>query len=472
MAGETVAVVGLGANNQPLVPYLSRRGYRLVVADRKPPDAVQATLATLEGHEAVEAVYAGPDYLERLSERTDLAAVYLTPGMVKTQPPILKLKAGGTRITCETDLVLASCPLPVVGITGSAGKSTTTTLVGLALKASGVPTWMGGNLGRSLLWDWEAMAASGHGVAVLELSSFQLELVEHSPWGAVFLNLTPNHLDVHESFEAYGMAKSRILAYQGRRDWAVLPARDPVVEQYAGVGQGRRYRVDLEGPVEAGMWSDGEWLWWQPAGQAAQPVVAVSAIRLIGRHNLANVAYAAAAALLAGGRREAVAQVAREFGGLPHRLETVATVKGVTFINDSIATTPERTAAALGAVTAPAILIAGGYDKHLDYTPLAEAVAKSTVRAVVLIGATREKIATVLDPLGVQVFRAESLEGAAALAAAEARAGEVVLLSPASASYDMFRDFQERGERFRRWVQDYKARVGEGRGADGLGGTP
>jgi UDP-N-acetylmuramoylalanine--D-glutamate ligase len=464
MAAETVAVVGVGVNNQPLIPYLIRRGVRVVVADQKPIEALGPVLAAVPEGARIAAVYAGPDYLERLSRREDLAAVYLTPGMVKRAPPLERLQARGVRLTCETDLFLATCPLPVVGITGSAGKSTTTTLIGLALERSGIKTWVGGNIGRSLLWEIEVMAAERAGIAVMELSSFQLELVQHSPQGAVWLNLRPNHLDIHGSFEAYGRAKARILAYQSASDWCVLPADDPAMAPFTGVGSARRHWISLAGAVERGAYlADGR-IWWKGPEAAAVPVVAADQVRLPGRHNLYNLLAVTAAVALSGGSLDAVAEVARTFVGLPHHLEQVGVGAGITFINDSIATTPDRTAAALAALQGPLVLIAGGYDKHLAYEPLAEAVASSSVRVVVALGQTREKIARAVRQLTtVPVVEVDGFEAALEQAVALARPGDTVLLSPAAASYDMFPDYRHRGERFRQWVEDYlRRRVQEG----------
>lgn len=449
MAGPAkTAVVGLGINNRPLIPYLLEKGEAVVVADRQEPDQM---ISRLGADEARVEILGGPDYLARLAARDDVATVYVTPGMRKSGPEFDRLRAKGVRVTCETDLFLRICPAPVIGITGSAGKTTTTSLVGQALQLDGRrPVFVGGNIGRPLLPEIGRMTKDSW--VVLELSSFQLELVEKSPQGAAILNLSENHLDIHGSMAAYAEAKRKILAFQEEKDWAVLPAADDVVRALAKGHRGRQVFFGPDQELEQGAYSHGGYIWWRD-GQSPRSVLAVDQLRIPGRHNLANALAATAIVAMAGGDLEALSQALARFTGVPHRLERVREVGGVVYVNDSIATTPERTRAALAAVSGPIVLIAGGYDKHLDYTPLGRAIASSTVRVVIALGQTREKIfRAVKEEAKVPVYLADSFDEAVALAAGEARAGETVLLSPAAASYDMFRNFEERGQRFRELV--------------------
>ena len=449
---RSVAVVGLGINNRPLVPYWLERGAFVIAADRRPVTEIEAELAPWKGPRLK--IVAGADYLSQLSECTEIEAAYLTPGMVKDSPELKRLAAKGVRLTSETDLFLSRCPVPVLGITGSAGKTTTTTLIGQALARSGVDVAVGGNIGRPLLPELDTFRPPMW--VVMELSSFQLDLVEHSPHGAVWLNLRPNHLDIHGTMEAYARAKRHILEFQNQeRDWAVVPWNDPRVLSVAGQLGGRRYYVRLDGPVPLGAYLDGGHLWWRPeTTHPAERVVAAEAVRLRGTHNLFNLLAATAAVLMAGGSLEAVREIAQTFRGVPHRLESVRELAGVTYINDSIATAPDRTLAALKAVEGPIVLIAGGYDKHLDYGEFGEMVATSRVRSVVLIGQTAEKIESALRTAkaACSVYRAADLEEAVRTAREWAQPGDTVLLSPASASYDMFTNFEERGQRFREIV--------------------
>ncbi len=447
----TVAVVGCGVNNRPLVPYFLSRGRRVVVADRRSPGALQAELAAWRGKRLT--VIAGLDYLDRLLEQTDLHAAYLTPGMVKDQPQLRQMAARGVLLTCESDLFLSQSS-SVLGVTGSAGKTTTTTLIGEILRVSGVPAVVGGNIGRSLLPELDRWSESAW--AVMELSSFQLDLVRHSPRGAVWLNLSPNHLDIHGSYAAYAAAKRHIIEFQDPlRDFAVMPADSEAVSQTAGGLGGRRYHFSLDHPVAAGAYVASGQVWWQATEGAPVPVMDVAEVALPGRHNLQNLLAATAASLLLGAEPGAVAAVARTFAGVPHRLERVVEVEGVTFVNDSIATAPDRTAAALDATAGPVVLIAGGYDKQLDYTDLGRKIASAPVRAVVLMGQTADKISRAMRMAEApcDVVSAANFEQAVELAYRAARPGDTVLLSPASASYDMFTNFEERGRRFREIVR-------------------
>jgi len=451
---QSVAVVGLGVNNRPLVPYWLGRGASVVVADRRSSEALSDDLRPwLDGSHLT--IYGGGDYLDQLVRDPTIQVAYLTPGMVKDLPQIRALAERGIALSSETDLFLAESPAPVLGITGSAGKTTTTTLIGHALAASGVDVVVGGNIGRSLLPELGGLKPSMW--AVMELSSFQLDLVERSPHGAVWLNLAPNHLDIHGSMEAYTKAKRHIIEFQSRDDWAVLPWDDGAVLTPAENFGGQRYYVSLDQPVPVGAFLAEGSLWWRPErGMAAQAVVSASRVLLPGRHNLFNVLAATAAVMLAGGHREAMAEVVQTFRGVAHRLETVRRVDDVVYINDSIATAPDRTFAALAALKGPIVLIAGGYDKHLDYREFGQRVVSAPVRSVILLGQTADKIAMALTEAGADlpIRRAESLEAAVDQARAEAEAGDTVLLSPASASYDMFSNFEERGQRFREIVDN------------------
>lgn len=441
------AVIGLGVNNQPLVPFLVNQGLTVMVADQKPEPEVRAVLAELGLAGRVEVV-AGPGYLAQVAARSDLATVYLTPGMPKSGPEIGHMRARGIRVTCETDLFLATCPAPVIAITGSAGKTTTTTLVAQALRRDGSrPVFAGGNIGNPLLPELSRITPDSW--VVMELSSFQLELVERSPHGACLLNLSPNHLDVHGSMAEYAHAKQRILAYQHPADWAVLPYADAAVEPLWQSHAGRRVFFDLEGRIAHGAYlADGR-LWWR-GDDGGRAVVKTDAIRLPGAHNLANSLAAIAVVASCGGDLDAMREVLETFRGVPHRLERVCERAGVVYINDSIATTPERTVAALAALPGPIVLIAGGYDKHLDYDLLGRTVASCSVRAVVAIGQTREKIAVAVRAYSsVPVVLVDSFAAAVETARRTAVPGDTVLLSPAAASYDMFRNYEHRGEVFR-----------------------
>ncbi|MCL5971673.1 MAG: UDP-N-acetylmuramoyl-L-alanine--D-glutamate ligase [Firmicutes bacterium] len=447
-----VGIIGLGVNNQPLVRFFLDRGIAVAVADRRPRNAIEETLSRLGVESDQVHIAAGEEYLQNLS-RWPLKEVYVTPGMKKNVPEIHVLASRGTRITCETNLFLELCPAPVIGITGSAGKTTTTTLLGMGLKQDGRhPVHVGGNIGTSLLPRLPQIRPSDW--VVMELSSFQLELVTRSPHGAAILNLSPNHLDIHGDFSAYRAAKAHIWDFQSDDDWALIPADDAGL---ASLFRGHRaaptwFSLQTVPPHGSGL--DHGWLVWQAEGQRV-PIIARDRLKMPGEHNVANALAAIALHMMAGGHPDAISEVLGIFDGVPHRLEKVREHDSIIYINDSIATAPDRTMAALNAIRQPIILIAGGYDKHLEYETLGQAIAQSTVRAVIVLGQTGEKIAHAVQQSGRQIPVQQVADLATAVIAARkaARPGDVVLLSPASASYDMFLNFEERGQRFRELVQ-------------------
>lgn len=450
--GRRVAVVGLGRENVPLARYLAARGARITGLDRRQPADLPPPARDLAALGVRLA--GGPGYLDVLSSE-DFDAVFLTPGMPKDGPEIQAARRRGALITSQTNLFLELCRAPVVGITGSSGKSTTTTLVGRMLMADGRrPVYVGGNIGRALIEQVDRIAPDSW--VVLELSSFQLELVERSPHVAVLLNLRPNHLDVHGSMAAYEAAKRRIFAYQrpDAGDVAVLGYDDPVVRAMAdsaparvaffgtdeGLGHGASLRDGWVGLADGPRW---------------RPVLPVAEVALPGPHNLLNVLAAVAAAAACGASTEAMRAGVAGFAGLDHRLQVVAEVDGRRFVNDSIATAPDRAAAALESFTGPVVWIAGGYDKGVSFDDLAEVALRRGLRAVVLTGAAAPRIHQALQEAARRlalplppVHHAAGFEEAVELAARSAQAGDTVLLSPACASYDAFRDFAERGRRF------------------------
>lgn len=445
------AVVGLGMNNQPLLPFLQSAGYEVAVADKKPAAELNAEIARMR-LPVRPTVYSGPGYLDELADKGHPDIVFLTPGMVKTGPAILRLRSRGARITCETDTFLQHCSAPVIGITGSAGKTTTTTLVGAALREDGRhQVFVGGNIGHSLLADLEQITEDSW--VVMELSSFQLELVDRSPQGAALLNLSPNHLDIHGTMEAYAQAKSRIFRYQTRDNWIVVPFGDPAVSDLLHGDPGRIIYFSIQDHRRPGAFVSGDWIMFRDGQGTVTRNVRVSAILLPGEHNLLNVLAAVAIVRMAGGSADAIASAVEKFHGVPHRLEKVREHDNILYINDSIATAPDRTMAALKAVSGPVVLIAGGYDKHLDYDGLGQAIAASAVHHVIALGQTQEKIAQAVARYStIAIIRAATFEGAVREAQSVARPGDTVLLSPASASYDMFENFEERGRRFREIV--------------------
>ncbi|HEX6971036.1 MAG TPA: UDP-N-acetylmuramoyl-L-alanine--D-glutamate ligase [Limnochordia bacterium] len=457
-----VAVVGLGLSNLAVARFWLRAGAQVTGCDQKRGDELGERLAPWRALGIP--LRLGPGYMDGLAS---FDAIALTPGMRKDHPEIAAARRAGVLITSEMALFLDACRARVVGVTGSRGKTTTTALLGEMASTTGRPVYVGGNIGRPLL---EVVAEiEADAVVVLEMSSFQLELLDRSPAVAVITNIAPDHLDHHGTMESYLAAKARIFAHQRPEDWLIHHGDDPLVRGLIERACAQRAEFSRLHRVAEGAYLEDGWI-HLAREDAGVPVGPVAGLRLVGAHNVENVLAACAAADKIGVTPSAMRQVCERFRGVPHRLEHVADIDGVAYYNDSIATTPSRTLAGIQAFDRPVVLIAGGYDKRLPFDELAEQLI-GRVHTVVLLGQTKEAIAQAIDRAAAlrdapppSVIRADSLEDAVAAAAAAARPGDVVLLSPACASYDLFRNYEERGERFRRLVTALRG-GGFGRGA-------
>ncbi len=453
-AGKKVAVVGLGVNNTPLVRFLVGQGAEVTVLDRKTPAELQEYLNQLAGLPVV--YHLGPDYLDYLQGQE---LVFLSPGVPQNLPALQKAKAEGTVFSSEMKLFFSVKNSPVIGITGTSGKTTTTALTGAMLR--GVkPLQVGGNIGRPPLSFLPELTPETW--VVLELSSFQLQNLGYSPEIAVMLNLTPNHLDVHSSWEEYVEAKTEIIRHQSPGNIAVFNWDNAVTRQLAEKAKGKVYyfsrRIE---PVRGAFVRNGSF-YLKLTPHTEEYLCRCSESRLPGTHNEENILAAALAARLAGVPPAAIVTAIREFEGVEHRLEFVRELEGVAYYNDSIATTPEQAIAGMLALPAPLLLIAGGYDKKLSFVEFAR-VAVRRCRVVILLGQTAGAIREALEKAGEEagllpeIYRVDNLEEAVVLARRKAVKGETVLLSPACASYDMFRNFEERGRLFKRLVLGFKA---------------
>ena len=429
LKGKKIAVLGYGISNRPLVKLLAEAGLDVTVRDK-------GALPEIPGVRSVS----GEGYLDALTEDV----VFRTPGL---HPDRIPLKEGAV-LTSEMEAFFALCPCPILAVTGSDGKTTTTTLISELLKASGKKVWLGGNIGHPLLSEVESIAAED--AAVLELSSFQLMTIHGRASTAVVTNVRPNHLDWHTGLEEYAEAKKHVFLGQQPGDLVVLNADDPGSLACREAAPGRVRLFSRRTPQPDGAWFDGETVYF-----LGKPLMKRSEIRLPGLHNVENLM----AALCAVGEQvgeEVCRKVASEFAGVEHRLEPVRTLNGVEFINDSIASSPSRTVAGLRALMDRSlVLIAGGYDKHIPYDELG-AVIKENVRVLVLCGATAPKIKAAVCAApgpGPEILEEGDFAAAVRTAAKAARPGEIVLLSPASASFDLFKNFEERGERFKELVR-------------------
>ncbi len=441
--GHRVGLVGWGVSHRALARHLARLGRALSVYDQRPLGALDGA-ARDELSQLGARYFGGPDYLAHVRDQD---TIFLTPGLVQPATEVAAWRAGGAQIRGEAEYALAQIKGPVLAITGSSGKSTTTSLTAHLLSAGGVPAVAAGNIGRPLI---ELVEQGDTRTVVAELSSFQLELFTGRVALGAVLNLRPNHLDHHQSLDAYREAKLNLIRRQRPDDRALLPAGEAELWRAAQAFAGQKVAIGDPHAAEGAFFDQGRFV-VRSAGRS-QVVARAADWHLPGAHNRQNALFALYLAVAGGAEAAALAQALSRFEALPHRLEEVAVVGGVRFVNDSIATTPDRTAAALGAMEEPVWLIAGGYDKHLDFAPLKD--APPPVGAF-CYGATGAQVAAVLKEAGVQAEVGDTLAWAFARAAAAARPGQTVLLSPASASYDQFRDFEERGQAFRGLVRHY-----------------
>lgn len=446
--GKKVAVLGFARQGQALARWLPTVGARVLVSDGKTTEQLSLNPNDYPG---AEFVLGG--HPESMLDGLDLLCI--SGGVPLTLPIVQAAMARGIPLSNDAQLFLERCPAKVIGITGSAGKTTTTTLTGEILRAAGFRTWVGGNIGDVLIEHLPEMRPEDQ--VVMELSSFQLELMTTSPPIAAVLNITPNHLDRHGTMEAYTEAKAHIIAHQAVSDLAVLGRDDAVARSLEARAPGEIAWFSARELVRSGAFLAGQRLMVVGASSPdGDPHVVCqrSDILLRGDHNVLNVLAACATAGAAGASLEAMQTAIRSFRGVAHRLELVRTLNGVTWVNDSIATAPERVMAALHSYDEPLVLLLGGRDKKLPWDEmLAQALRQA--RAIIAFGEARDLIAAAATRAGArdgEIRQAETLDQAVALAAGCAQPGDVVLLSPGATSYDAYRDFAERGEHFRQLV--------------------
>ena len=435
---KKIAVLGLGVSNRPLVRLLLEAGCAVTGCDRTPREKLEEEVLELERLGCTLSV--GDGYLDAVE--ADL--LFRTPGMHPGHPAIEALRQRGAKVTSEMEVFFEVCPCDIIAVTGSDGKTTTTTLVSEMLKAGGRKVWLGGNIGTPLLPLVRQMAPQD--LAVVELSSFQLMDMERSPGRALITNLSPNHLDVHKDMEEYVESKKNIYRFQDREGLLIVNADNAITAPLRGPGETRAFSRQGRAHVEIrdGVIFRGE-----------EAVLSVADILLPGVHNVEN--YMAAIALVEGlTSDEAIRTVAKNFGGVEHRIELVRVKDGVRFYNDSIASSPSRTIAGLRSFPEKVILIAGGYDKNIPYDVLGPEVCEH-VKQLFLCGATGPKIRAAVEAAEgekPEIFDCADLEAATRAAAAAAREGDVVIMSPASASFDAFKNFMVRGEFFKRIVKE------------------
>jgi UDP-N-acetylmuramoylalanine--D-glutamate ligase len=447
--GKRVLVVGLGRSGVASALFLRSRGARVTVSDAKSEDQLREQIPTLlDAGIAVETGAHG----ERTFRNQDLIVV--SPGVPVDAEPLVQARALGQPVIGEIELASQFLPGPIVAITGSNGKTTTTTLVGEIIAASGFKTLVGGNIGTAAIS--LAEKATPETAIVLEVSSFQLETIRtFRPKVAVVLNVTPDHLDRHRTFAAYVDAKARIFENQQGDDFAVLNADDRTCVELAGRTRAQVFWFSREREVESGAFvRDGQVVF--RCDGSAQTALAVSEIPLKGSHNLENVLAAVCAGTVMGCEAEKIRVAVVNFKAVEHRLEYVATVGGVEYYNDSKATNVDATIKALQSFPANIHLILGGKDKGSDYT-LLNNLLRERVKSVYSIGAAAEKIQSHIKGT-TQLVSSGTIEAAVKQASAAARPGDVVLLAPACASFDQFQSYEHRGRVFKELVGQLAAR--------------
>lgn len=440
--GRHALVLGYGRSGRAAAAFIQRQGGTVRVVDRADTPELRAELeragipARLGGY--------GPGDLNG----TDLLVV--SPGVAWDEPLVETARGRGIEVTSEIDLFFRNCPARIAGITGTNGKTTTTALTAEVLRAGGLNVMRGGNIGEPVLDRVDQLKPDDW--VVLELSSFQLESITKPRLHiGVELNVTPDHLDRHKSFERYVEIKARAVEFMQPDDSAVLNLDDPACAGMRSKTRGQVLGFGLHAPIERGVTVADGWITIARAGQTTR-IMATADVPLPGEHNLSNVMAAAAAGHAAGVANDAMADAVRRFKAVEHRLELIGSFRGARWYNDSKATNPDSTYKALAAFSEPIVLIAGGRNKGIDIQPLAEAIAKRAT-ALVAIGETGDELVRRTRDAGLtRVERAADLRDAVQKAATLARPGSVVLLSPAFTSFDMFRDYEDRGRRFKSTV--------------------
>ena len=446
---KTVAVIGIGVSNQPLIQLLLSRGIRVTACDKKNREALGIVAEQLEANGC--SLRLGEGYLDGLTEDV----IFRTPGMRPDLPQFTAAVKRGSILTSEMEVFFEVCPCPKIAVTGSDGKTTTTTIIAELLKRAGKTVHLGGNIGHPLLAETGKMRPED--IAVLELSSFQLMTMTHSPHIAVVTNLAPNHLDVHKNFREYIDAKENIFTHQSAEDIAVFNADNPYTLEEASRAVGRARLFSRQKELEDGVFLRGGAIIAKRDG-AERQVMTAADIKLPGVHNIEN--YMAAIAAVDGLVPDGIIRdFAREFGGVEHRIELIRTRNGVRWYNDSIASSPSRTIAGLNSFKEKVILIAGGKDKGISYESLGP-VINDHVKLLILCGATagviRQSTEQAPNYGGLEIADVTDYHEAVALADSRAEEGDVVILSPASTSFDRFANFMERGRVFKDIVNALK----------------
>ena len=450
LRGDSIAVIGMGVSNTPLIKMMLRAGLKVTVCDKSERERIEEQVAELESLGAKFQL--GEDYLRKLYK---FDVIFRTPGLSPNHPALQEAAQRGRTITSEMELFFDLCPCRIIAVTGSDGKTTTTTLISEFLKEAGYNVYVGGNIGKPLLPDVADMVPDD--MVVLELSSFQLMSMKSSPDVAVFTNLSPNHLDYHHTMEEYTSAKLNIFIHQNEDGRAVFNFDNEITRELAHKAPGSMTYFSRREALEEGVYLRDGAIWLNNT-MGNREVLLLSDIQIPGVHNIEN--YMAAIAAVDGiVPDKCVRAVAKRFTGVEHRIELVRVLDGVKYYNDSIGTSPTRTMACLDSFDQKLILIAGGYDKGVPFTQLGVEMTKK-VKTLVLCGVTAPAIRKAVEEApgyaecGIEIVETENLGAAVAAARDAAKEGDVVILSPACAAFDQFKNFMERGKVFKRLVNE------------------
>ncbi len=441
------AVLGAGIEGLSSARYLKNKGALVTVFDQKTKEEISPEIIEKFKELGVQTNFKQTC----LQDLSGFEVIVRTPSIRPDLPEVKKAVDNGAQLTSNTKIFFENSPCPIIGVTGTKGKGTTSTLISEILNRSGKKAFLGGNIGRAPLDFIDELTSSD--LAVLELSSFQLFDLDKSPHVAVVLMVTSEHLDWHKDQVEYKEAKFNIMKHQGNFDFAVVNVDYPVSQEFLGLGEGTKIQVSTKKEQQNGIFVANDAV-FRRVGAAAERVISLSEIGLIGSHNVENVAAAVGAATALKIPVEFITAAIKEFKGLEHRLELVKEVEGVKYYNDSFSTTPETAIAAIRSFSQPEVVVLGGSEKGSDYSELGkEIVNRENIKAVILIGLMASKIREAIEKAGG--FKGEFIEGSKDMqqivhqAKTIAKAGDVVLLSPACASFDMFKNYKERGIQFK-----------------------
>ncbi len=446
-----VAVIGLGVSNLPLIDYLYEKKAQVTVFDERTIDEISKDIINKINIYEFKTSF-GKNCLDNLK---GFNIIFRSPSCLPTRPELQAEADRGAIVTTEVEMLMEMCPCKIIGVTGSDGKTTTTSMINAILRKGGYTTFLGGNIGTPLFTKLPEMTPED--IVVLELSSFQLMNMSVSPDIAVITNVTPNHLNIHKDYEEYIEAKKNIFKNQNENGILILNYDNDITRSCQKEAKGKVIFFSSKEKLDNGFIVDNDVI-KECEDKVRKHILNTDEVILRGNHNFQNIATALAATKTLVDT-DIAAQAIKEFKPVEHRIEFIKEIDGVKWYNDSASSSPTRTLSGINAFKENIVLIAGGYDKNLDYEPLAKPIIDK-VTALILIGQTAEKIFNAVkteaekENKKIDIYMCDSLEQTIEIARKTAKKGEVVLFSPASASFDMFKNFADRGEKFKKLVNN------------------